>query len=414
MSQDPPLFETIFSIKLLRTVGALPFKLQRQENGKVAVGLMDWKVQLLLTLFFIALQCGLLSGCLYIVLFRIDMEFSNFFESLESFYGNTGKTVSQSLDGYIELITITFSFIVGIVTIIGLNVKRQDISSSFSCFNGYLHDSVAFQKYQRIWRIKYFGLGTVNVLFLMILNLALTLKFKENLVLDTISTVLMFITTFILTASLYVPQFGHFGIFAEFLLLVSSWMAVIKEKLDSTGHVLLQNTHELVKGLNNISSALSNCTFVSMIIWLINLILIVYRMVSTFISVDKLTDLDLVFAVAFSFMALQHLLFIYVMNVASQEILEKVQDLKRKMKGTNMEELMIQWEDKFESTSFVKSIIVDELDEFQGFDGNGYFTLGKAFFSSIVTNFLTYLIILIQTKLTLITSFDQMAIPHLD
>ena len=67
------------------------------------------------------------------------------------------------------------------------------------------------------------------------------------------------------------------------------------------------------------------------------------------------------------------------------------------------------WEGKFESASFVKAIIVEDLEEFQGFDGNGYFTLGKSFFSSIIANFLTYLIILIQTKLTLISSFDQKA-----
>ena len=154
-----------------------------------------------------------------------------------------------------------------------------------------------------------------------------------------------------------------------------------------------------------------------MIIWLINLILIVYRMISTFISNNgkaSLDDLELIFAVAYSLMALQHLLFIHVMNVAAQEMEEKVQDLKRKIKGTNMEELKIPWEGKFESTSFVKANIVDELEEFQGFDGNGYFTLGKAFLSSVVTNFLTYLIILIQTKLTLISSFDQMANVHLE
>ena len=90
-------------------------------------------------------------------------------------------------------------------------------------------------------------------------------------------------------------------------------------------------------------------------------------------------------------------------------MVENVQELKRTIKKIKLDELKIPWNGKFESTSFVKNIILDDLAEFQGFDGNGYFTLGKAFYSSIIANFLTYLIILIQTKLTLISSFDQKA-----
>ena len=146
-----------------------------------------------------------------------------------------------------------------------------------------------------------------------------------------------------------------------------------------------------------------------MIIWLINLILIAFRVLSYFMSFDRITEQELVYAVAYSFMAIQHLLFIFYMNVASQEMVENVQELKRTIKKIKLDELKIPWNGKFESTSFVKNIILDDLAEFQGFDGNGYFTLGKAFYSSIFANFLTYLIILIQTKLTLISSFDQKA-----
>ena len=52
----------------------------------------------------------------------------------------------------------------------------------------------------------------------------------------------------------------------------------------------------------------------------------------------------------------------------------------------------------------VKKRIVSGLDGFQGFHGNGYFTLGKELLTSIVANFVTYLIILVQFKVSDVSS----------
>ena len=246
----------------------------------------------------------------------------------------------------------------------------------------------------------------VNFLFLATLAVAIALQFMKNLELDTLSALLLSLSGFTFLTSVFNIQFGYYGIFGDFVTLASTWIMALRNQFNTRGHNLLQNTQKLHKSLKTMSKALSKCTFYAMMIWLINLILIVYRILSYFMNSDTITDHELVYAVAYSFMAIQHLLFIFYMNVASQEMMENVQELKRTIKRTNMDELKIPWEGKFESTSFVKTIIVDDLAEFQGFDGNGYFTLGKAFYSSIIANFLTYLIILIQTKLTLISSFD--------
>ena len=50
-----------------------------------------------------------------------------------------------------------------------------------------------------------------------------------------------------------------------------------------------------------------------------------------------------------------------------------------------------------------KSIILG-YEQFQGYHGNGYFTLDKSLLTSVVANFVTYLIILIQFKITEISS----------
>ena len=47
-----------------------------------------------------------------------------------------------------------------------------------------------------------------------------------------------------------------------------------------------------------------------------------------------------------------------------------------------------------------KKIILLEIEDFKGFDCNGFFILGKPLLTSILANFVTYLIILIQFKIT--------------
>ena len=403
MNPDPPFFQTFGNINILRYAGILPFKVQTHENGKSMVDTVDWKIQFLLFFVYFTLTYGFCFCCIYIVLIRSDMNFFTFFGDGSRQY----VTTSQILDANIEMIITLDSLFVGIVMFIGLNYKRQDIRKAFQFFTNYYHHSpVAWQNYKGKMTHKSISFYIVNWLFIAILALAITLQLREKLGLDTLNTLLVFLSGFIFLASVYSIQFGYFGIFGDFVTLASTWMVALRDQFDINGHNLLQNSNELAKSLKTMSKALSKCTFYAMMIWLINLILIVYRILSYFMNSNTITDHELVYAVAYSFMAIQHLLFIFYMNVASQEMMENVQELKRTIKQTNMDELKIPWEGKFESTSFVKNITLDDLAEFQGFDGNGYFTLGKAFYSSIIANFLTYLIILIQTKLTLISSFD--------
>ena len=410
MNPDPPFFQTFGNINILRYVGILPFKVQTHENGKSMVDTVDWKIQLLLFIVYFTLIYGFCFCCLYIVLVRSDIDLFQFFcDGFKSLSG-TNLTTSQMLDDHIEGVAALLSMFVGGVMVIGLNHQRQNICKAFGFLtDSYQHCPLAWQYYKGKMTQKAIILAIVNGVFTTVLALAMTLHFKKNLELDKLNTFLVFLANLIFMASVYIVQFGYFSIFGDFVALTSTWMVALRDQFDIDGHNLLRNTQDLQKSLKTMSKALSKCTFYAMIIWLINLILIAFRVLSYFMSFDRITEQELVYAVAYSFMAIQHLLFIFYMNVASQEMMENVQELKKTIKGTNMDELKIPWEGKFESTSFVKNIILDDLAEFQGFDGNGYFTLGKAFYSSIIANFLTYLIILIQTKLTLISSFDQKA-----
>ena len=51
-----------------------------------------------------------------------------------------------------------------------------------------------------------------------------------------------------------------------------------------------------------------------------------------------------------------------------------------------------------------KQILLNNLSQFQGFHGMGYFKLGKPLLTGMLANFATYLIVLIQFKVTELTS----------
>ena len=50
--------------------------------------------------------------------------------------------------------------------------------------------------------------------------------------------------------------------------------------------------------------------------------------------------------------------------------------------------------------TYIRNLIVEKLVAFDGFEVGGFFTLKKKLFTSISANFVTYLIVLVQFKLS--------------
>ena len=89
-------------------------------------------------------------------------------------------------------------------------------------------------------------------------------------------------------------------------------------------------------------------------------------------------------------------------NQHSQDMFESVQDLKILVEEIDIkdENKMIFIGEKKLRATHAQKMILTEIDKFKGFDGNGFFTLGKPLLTSILANFVTYLIILIQFKMS--------------
>ena len=81
------------------------------------------------------------------------------------------------------------------------------------------------------------------------------------------------------------------------------------------------------------------------------------------------------------------LIVLYYINVMSQEVNENLCELKNSI----LLSPLIPFEDKYQ--------LIERMNSFNGFDANGYFTLGKQLLTSIVSNFTTFIIVLIQFKM---------------
>ena len=94
---------------------------------------------------------------------------------------------------------------------------------------------------------------------------------------------------------------------------------------------------------------------------------------------------------------------LWFLNIWSERATDKIHEMKRIFRNryiSNNTEEKIEFEGQFVPPLFMKARIEQELDEFRGFDGKGYFILGKSFLKNLLAFCVTYLVILIQFRLT--------------
>ena len=91
-------------------------------------------------------------------------------------------------------------------------------------------------------------------------------------------------------------------------------------------------------------------------------------------------------------------------NILSQTLQENVESLAKFIYYSEVNYLVtrhdILFDDYFISQNKFKDFVINELRDFQGFHGDGYFDLGRPHLTSSFANFVTYIIILVQFKVS--------------
>ena len=119
---------------------------------------------------------------------------------------------------------------------------------------------------------------------------------------------------------------------------------------------------------------------------------------------NKMTKMMILMLVSNGFYLLMICSLLWFMNIWPERATNKINELKRHLKNlyisNEISEKKMEFEGQLVPTLFVKARIEQELDEFRGFDGKGYFILGKSFLKNLLAFCVTYLVILIQFRLT--------------
>merc|ERR1712062_825424 len=117
---------------------------------------------------------------------------------------------------------------------------------------------------------------------------------------------------------------------------------------------------------------------------------------------NKMTTMMILMLSTTGFYILMICSILWFMNIWPERATSKIHELKRHLKSLYISNEIVGKKMNFRGRlvplSFVKTHI--EQDEFHGFDGKGYFLLGKSFLKNLLAFCVTYLVILIQFRLT--------------
>ena len=100
----------------------------------------------------------------------------------------------------------------------------------------------------------------------------------------------------------------------------------------------------------------------------------------------KLSASDISILVQFSFGTIAMILTICYINFLSQDVTNSLQELAECISESQITDE--NW----------KVITIQRINLFEGFDGHGFFTLGRSHLTSVMSNFITFIFVLIQFK----------------
>ena len=191
--------------------------------------------------------------------------------------------------------------------------------------------------------------------------------------------------------------------FLEISVMLLPWSWSLKEKLNAlpSNYNLLEEAKNILSGLEMISKAISKIIFWLFTLILVAVIICTYLMVAFFLTHEEFTVPIILNIFGYGGIVSLYLKFAYGYCVFTQDIKDDVHSIKRAILDQDIyPEDLLTLNGKTVRVKHWQKRIASGLDEFHGFHGNNYFVLGKPLLTSITANFITYLIILVQFKVS--------------
>ena len=375
-----------------RILGMFPCKRKWNEDGTMELKPINWKVQ------------WLVYGCTMLLVWTSTIGANIWL------YLNTEKSIEEvqqchknmgAADSIIDLLTLLVIFLLGglLASLIQYgNSKMRDTLCDLSFQLDFTsdHDSP---------KVAFF---TVSVLFVpaIICNAFLSgWILVECLALDWIEVAPTFISFFLLNLVGYLPLLVFFGLTLECFSAISYTIQKLRQQLEQSkltietiGYVLTMN-----RALENVRGLLSRNIFCVMTVTSMEILVMLFFVPANFINYSsngKLIVLVgagdmLMFAICFCTL-------MWFFNIRAQKVTDLVHQTKEDLQDIYVpdQSYMVNFKGQTVPVSFMKDRIILKLNDFDGFDGKGYFVLGKSYLKNFLAFCATYFVILLQFKLS--------------
>ena len=390
-------------LELLRKIGIFPCKTVRnEESGEITLVPTNGKLQLLLY----CIVSSILSAASVMTFILIQSSSGTNLNYLDFVieYWKAGSGLQHSkFDLNIQGFFFLFLSIIHIVIQISLAAAKQDLCEvlNYLKLHGFLRDNPMTNCVKKScdWHLIKMGFWAFSFIIYLI-GFAVKIIYHFNL---SILTYLPHLTCWFLQNVWFLAPILSFHIyFMEISVMLLPWTWSLKEKLkESPSNTLLEEAEKILSSLQMISKAISKIIF-----WLFTLILVAtifctYLMVAFFLNQQEFTVSVILTILGYGGMVSLYVRFAYGYCVFTQDIKDDIHGIK-----VAILDLDIHPDDLWTSNGKTLRVkhwqkrIASGLAEFQGFHGNNYFVLGKPLLTSITANFITYLIILVQFKVS--------------
>ena len=379
-----------------------------ETNAIYLAPIKGWVQCLCYILFWIVSTCLQASG--YFVAYSSSKRHNEtIFHFLDTIY-SAGYSFSNS--DFDSLIFKSLTYCVYALHCVMIVVTSQSKKELCEVYN-YLESITPTNDLQFARNLKIHSLKIVLIFGCMqICFVGQAMKLVKMLDIKVQNIALIFVTEVVSMFGLFAPIMAFHFYFLDINLKFQSWMTKLKETLrtELVSKLHLGDIEMLMRGLQMFSQAISRIIF-----WLFNFLMLLsiieaYLTISYILSPIEFNVATLLLMIGFGFFGVFFLYLSYSYCILSQSVKDSADEIKDIILKSNVGEddtyvldgkilRSMQSEIKMQ-----KKRIILGFEQFQGFHGNGYFTLGKSLLTSVVANFITYLIILIQFKITELSS----------
>ena len=389
MGSSKPIF-TCNYLKLYSWMGFFPCL----KNEEAKLFPMGWKLQLLLYCISTVIPYGVFISYFIFLTTHYDLSFTHFFAMLRA---SNDESLNMGTALYWSVISTLY------VQHLILQLRTRKIKDGLCEMQQILNQRLGTcsRKFTQRSVIMTVLVVCSSVSFAIGFHINLRSFLDINLPILIIGIILSAFTTTILSS----PIFAFYYIYGEISRGLEEWILSIVHDLKATPKLTnaqFNTCRKLHSALLKSSSLLSFNVLVVLLVSLIALIVVVFMSFDFFMSHADFASAGVILVfLGYITYVLKFAYIVCIFNHDSEHLYNQVQSLKNALEEIYIEDHeFLFFHGQLRDARFAKQLIINQLQDFKGFDGLGYFTLGKPLLTSITANILTYLIVLIQFKLS--------------